>query len=202
MAGRTQPEREVGMQDQTLVAPPPEAEAPPLPGDLMMWILIISELLVFGAGLAAMMAVRLSDPAGFAAAQDLLHRGAAGLNTLVLVTSGLLAALATRAAFEGRAARVRLLLAGAAALGLVFLIVKGSEFRDLASAGISTESHAFFTFYYLLTGFHAAHVAAGILLFAVVGWRCWPAGVEMAAAFWHMVDLVWVLILPVVYLLS
>ncbi len=183
----------------TAAAPAPVG--PPLPGDLMMWILIVSELLVFGAGLAALLAVRLNDPAGFAGAQDMLHRGAAGVNTLVLVTSGLFAARAVSAAEAGRTAATRLWLLAAAALGLVFLAVKGSEFGALAQLGIGTESHPFFMFYYLLTGFHAAHVAGGVILFAVVGWRCWPAGVEMAAAFWHMVDLVWVLILPVVYLL-
>ncbi|HCE70010.1 MAG TPA: copper oxidase, partial [Ruegeria sp.] len=57
-----------------------------LPGELMMWVLILSELLVFGAGLVALLAVRLSDPAGFAEAQDHLYRTGAALNTVVLVT--------------------------------------------------------------------------------------------------------------------
>ncbi|SNX70132.1 nitric oxide reductase NorE protein [Cereibacter ovatus] len=175
--------------------------APVPPGDLLMWILILSELLVFGAGLAAFLAVRLGDPEGFAAAQAQLHRGLAGVNTLVLVTSGACAALATRAAALSRKPVARLWLLAAGALGAVFLGIKATEFRDLAALGFSTETHPFFTFYYLLTGFHAAHVAAGLPLFLIVSWRCWPAGVEMAAAFWHMVDLVWVLILPVIYLL-
>lgn len=63
-----------------------------LPGDLMIWVLIVSEPLVFGAGLVAFLAVRLTDPAGFAGAQDQLHRAGAGVNTLVLITSGWLAA--------------------------------------------------------------------------------------------------------------
>ena len=63
--------------------------APPrrLPGDLMIWVLIVSELAVFGAGLIAFLAVRLGDPAGFAAGQDQLHRVAAGINTAVLATA-------------------------------------------------------------------------------------------------------------------
>lgn len=172
-----------------------------MPGDLMMWLLIVSELLVFGAGLAGFMAVRLSDPAGFAAAQDQLHRGAAGINTLLLVSSGLFAALAVRAAEAGQPPRARLLLLLAALLGIGFLLIKSSEYADLIERGIGTETHSFFMFYYLLTGFHAAHVAAGIVLFGVVGWKCSPPGVEMGAAFWHMVDLVWILLLPIIYLL-
>lgn len=172
-----------------------------LPGDLMMWVLIISELLVFGAGLAAFLGVRITDPTGFAAAQDQLHRAGAGVNTLVLVTSGFLAALGVRAAEAARVLRARLFLAAAAALGVVFLVVKGMEYAGKAAQGIGVDTHPFFTFYYLLTGFHAAHVVFGILILGLVGWRCVPRTVEVGAAFWHMVDLVWVLLFPVIYLL-
>lgn len=172
-----------------------------LPGELMMWVLIVSELLVFGAGLVAFLAVRIGDPPGFAEAQSHLHRVGAGVNTIVLVTSGWLAALAARAAEAGDKRRVRGLLAAAIALGAVFLALKGREYADLWAAGIGTETHAFFTFSYLLTGFHAAHVLAGMVLLAVVGLIGSPRAVETGAAFWHMVDLVWVLLFPVVYLL-
>jgi nitric oxide reductase NorE protein len=170
-----------------------------LPGDLMIWVLIVSELLAFGAGLAAFLAVRIGDPAGFAAAQEHLHATAAGANTLVLVSSGYLAALAVRRRTTGLGATLPLL--SAAALGLVFLMVKGTEFADLARAGISTETHAFFTFSYLLTGFHAAHVAAGVLILLLLIRFDAPRNVEAGAQFWHMVDLVWVILYPVVYLL-
>lgn len=172
-----------------------------LPGELMMWVLIVSELLVFGAGLVAFLAVRISDPAGFAEAQTHLHRAGAGVNTIVLVTSGWLAALAVRAAEAGLTRRLRGLLAGAIALGAVFLVLKGMEYADLWASGIGTETHAFFTFSYLLTGFHAAHVLAGMVLLAVVAVPASPRAVETGAAFWHMVDLVWVLLFPVIYLL-
>lgn len=182
----------------------PAPEAHPLdqlPGDLMMWVLIVSELLVFGAGLAAFLGVRITDPAGFAAAQDHLHRTGAGINTLVLVTSGFFAALAVRAAEAARKAATRMWLAAAAALGVVFLVLKGIEYADKARSGIGIETSPFFTFYYLLTGFHAAHVVAGIVILGLVSLRCVPRTVEVGAAFWHMVDLVWVLLFPVIYLL-
>jgi nitric oxide reductase NorE protein len=172
-----------------------------LPGELMMWVLIVSELLVFGAGLAAFLAVRLTDPAGFAEAQSHLHRAGAGINTIVLVTSGWLAALAAEAAKSGRTVRLRRLIAGAVALGAVFLLLKGIEYAGLAATGITFETHAFFTFSYLLTGFHAAHVLAGMVLLTVVAIPATHRAVETGAAFWHMVDLVWVLLFPVVYLL-
>jgi nitric oxide reductase NorE protein len=173
-----------------------------LPGDLMMWVLIVSELLVFGAGLIAFLSVRITDPGGFADAQAMLNRTGAGVNTIVLVTSGWLAALAVRAAEAGAVARCRALLAGAALLGLVFLIVKGVEYADKAAHGITFETHPFFTFYYLLTGFHAAHVVAGIVILGLVGLGCRVRTVEVGAAFWHMVDLVWVILFPILYLVG
>ena len=185
-------------------APTPDEPLHPLeqlPGDLMRWVLIISDLLVFGAGLAAFLGVRITDPAGFAEAQDALHRTGAGINTLVLVTSGFFAALAVRMAEHGRRMATRGWLAAASALGVVFLVIKGLEFLDKARHGIGPDTHAFYTFYYLLTGFHAAHVIAGIVILGLVSIHCKPRTVEVGAAFWHMVDLVWVLLFPVIYLL-
>lgn len=194
------------MNDTELQPPAPAAYEQPsvldeLPGDLMMWVLIVSELLVFGAGLAAFLGVRITDPLGFAEAQDALHRTAAGINTVVLVTSGFFAALAVRMAEHGRKAATRGWLAAASALGVVFLVIKVMEYAEKASHGIGVETNSFFTFYYLLTGFHAAHVVAGIVILGLVSIRCTPRTVEVGAAFWHMVDLVWVLLFPVIYLL-
>jgi len=172
-----------------------------LPGDLMMWLLIVSELAVFGAGLVAFLAVRIGDPQGFADAQDHLHRASAGVNTLVLVTSGLLAALAAQAAAAGKRGQARAMLVGAFILGCIFLGIKAMEYAANASSGIGVDSGPFFTFYYLLTGFHAAHVIAGVLLLSLVALHPDPPLVETCAAFWHMVDLVWVLLFPVIYLL-
>jgi len=173
-----------------------------LPGELMMWVLIVSELLVFGAGLAAFLSVRLTDPAGFGQAQDVLDRTGAGINTVVLITSGFLAAWAYQLRLAGLRARARLALVAAAALGILFLWIKGVEYAAKSAEGVGWDTHPFFTFYYLLTGFHAAHVVAGIVLLLLVAWRDDPRNIETGAAFWHMVDLVWVLLFPVVYLLQ
>jgi len=172
-----------------------------LPGDLIMWVLIISELLVFGAGLAAFMSVRIMDPVGFGEAQDHLNRAAAGANTAILVTSGFLAARALRLRQAAQRAQARIMLVTAAVLGMAFLWIKALEYRADAAAGLTIDTNNFFTFYYLLTGFHAAHVVAGILILLLVAWRDAPQNIEVGAAFWHMVDLVWVLLFPVIYLL-
>ncbi len=172
-----------------------------LPGELLLWILIVSEVLVFMAGVSAMVVLGLMDPQGFAAAQGQLDGRMAALNTVVLVTSGLFAARAERQAARGnrRGARIGLWLAALG--GVLFLTVKGIEYGHDIRAGIGIDSHPFFTFYYLLTGFHAAHVIAGVAVLALVSLRARAESVQAGAMFWHMVDLVWVLILPVIYLI-
>ncbi len=172
-----------------------------LPGELMIWVLIVSELLVFGAGLAALMAVRLTDVHGFAAAQSLLNRPLAGLNTIVLVTSGFLAAEGVRSIEAGRSATARRLFLGAGALGIIFLGIKLDEYASDVAHGVGPDTHPFYMFYFLLTGFHAAHVAAGVIILGLLA--AWPRAraAEAGVAFWHMVDLVWVLLFPVVYAL-
>nr|WP_283255034.1 cytochrome c oxidase subunit 3 [Marivita sp. GX14005] len=167
-----------------------------------MWILIISEVAVFGAGLLVFLAVRAIDVAGFAEAQDMLNRTAAGINTVILITSGFLAALAMQLRKAGQRGKARMALFGASGLGVAFLWIKIAEYADKAALGIVWDTHAFFNFYYMLTGFHAAHVAAGVVLLLLVSWRDSPSNIEDATMFWHMVDLVWVLLFPVIYLLQ
>ena len=118
------------------------------------------------------------------------------------MTSGFLAAQALHWRETARRGAARGALVAAAALGVVFLVIKGVEYADKAAQGISYETHPFFTFYYLLTGFHAAHVVAGVLILLLVAWQDAPRNIEAGAAFWHMVDLVWVLLFPVIYLLA
>ncbi|SFJ41750.1 cytochrome c oxidase subunit 3 [Celeribacter neptunius] len=166
-----------------------------LPHDLMIWVLIVSEMLVFGAGLWAFLAVRITDPPGFAEAATHLHPVSAGIGTILLVTSGLFAAIGA----QRNSARWLLL---AALGGLAFLWLKSHEWSSLIAAQISTETHPFFTFYYLLTGFHAAHVVAGIVILAIVALRRRSAEISAGVAFWHLVDLVWVAVFPVIYLMG
>ena len=173
-----------------------------LPGDLMMWVLIVSELLVFGAALIAFLAVRISDPAGFAADQAQLDRTAGALNTVLLVTSGLCAALAVHAREREDRVGSRRWLGGACILGVLFLVIKGFEYWQKAELGIDIETSAFFTFYYLVTGFHAAHVIAGIVILALLAVFNSVRNMETGVAFWHMIDLVWVLLFPIIYLLG
>ncbi|HRY06058.1 MAG TPA: cytochrome c oxidase subunit 3 family protein [Hyphomicrobiaceae bacterium] len=172
-----------------------------LPGHPMMWILIVSEILVFGGALIAFSGVRLGDPDTFRQSQDHLDRLAGALNTMVLLTSGLCAALAVNAIAAEKVSNARRWLAAASTLGVVFLGVKAMEYATKLADGLTPTTNAFFTLYYLTTGFHALHVIAGIIILAIVSWKASVHTIEIGTTFWHMVDLVWVLLFPIVYLM-
>lgn len=172
-----------------------------LPGNPIMWVLIISELLVFGAFFVAFGVARILDVETFRAGQAMLDVRMGGLNTLVLVTSGWLAAKAVQRQTVGAGQAARLYLTGAGALGLVFLVIKSLEYAAKAAQGIDIETNTFFTLFYLMTGFHAMHVVMGMIVLAIVGWKNSLDNLETGAAFWHMVDLIWLILFPIVYLL-
>ncbi len=124
------------------------------------------------------------------------------LNTAVLVTSGMLAARALALRRDEKRQAARLSLIAAALLGFVFLLVKWAEYSTEFAKGIDIETSPFFTFYFLITGFHALHVVAGIVILALAARWDSVRNIETGIAFWHMVDLVWVLLFPIIYLLK
>ncbi|MBR0783059.1 cytochrome c oxidase subunit 3 family protein [Bradyrhizobium iriomotense] len=171
-----------------------------LPGDPMIWVLIFSELVAFGLFLGAFTVARAIHPAVFAAGQATLDSNLAGLNTIVLVTSGWAAARATKAARAGERQVARYWIFGAMALGGLFIAIKLAEYAEEIGRGVGLETSPFFTLYFLLTGFHLLHVGLGIVILAVVCRRAEVSGVETGTAFWHMVDLVWIVMFPILYL--
>jgi nitric oxide reductase NorE protein len=172
-----------------------------LPGNPLMWVLILSELLVFGSFFAAFSVDRIMHPVLFAQSQVQLGRLVGGMNTMVLVTSSLTVAFAVRSRSVAAILSCRLWLAATVVLGAVFLTIKLNEYADYAAHGIVMEANDFFTLFYLLTGFHALHVVFGITLLGIVGWKCSFENLETGAAFWHMVDLIWILLYPIIYLI-
>ncbi|ANW00380.1 cytochrome c oxidase subunit 3 family protein [Bradyrhizobium icense] len=171
-----------------------------LPGDPMMWVLVFSELVAFGLFFGAFIVARAVRPAVFASGQTALDLTLAGCNTVVLVTSGWAAAkgAASARAADGRRARLWLVLA--MVLGVAFVTIKLVEYAHEIGAGIDLETSVFFTLYFLLTGFHLLHVCLGIVILAVVCRRADPVHVETGTVFWHMIDLVWIVMFPIVYL--
>lgn len=172
-----------------------------LPGNPLMWVLILSEMLVFAAAFGLYAWMRAADQALFDASQQQLSPIMGGLNTMVLLTSGLFGALAVNAVARGQVRHSRYWLLATMALGGVFCAIKVVEYSNKFSMGLTPDTNTFFAFYYLLTGFHFAHVIFGLGILALVTWRTSLANVETATAFWHMVDLIWILLYPLLYLL-
>ena len=171
-----------------------------LPGDPMMWVLVFSELAAFGLFLGAFVVARAVNPAVFASGQAALGTSLAAYNTIVLVTSGWAAAKGAASARAGERREARLWLFLAMALGGAFVMIKLVEYAGEIAGGVGLETSVFFTLYFLLTGFHLLHVCLGIIVLAIVCCRANPVHVETGTAFWHMVDLVWVVMFPIVYL--
>lgn len=191
---------------------PVDLEAPPrLRGDLAVWLVILAELATFGLLFATFAFARSRELAVFTQSQATLDLRFGAINTLLLVSGSAGVARAVQALREGRAAAV----AGrwwlfALVCGLGFLGLKGAEYADKFAAGIGLTTNTFYMFYILLTGFHFLHVLAAVV-FIVVLWVQTLRGVygpqrchvpETGAAFWHMVDLLWIVLFPLVYVMK
>jgi cytochrome c oxidase subunit 3 len=191
-----------------------------------MWVFIASELLFFGPLLFGYLYLRVRYPEACAAASRHTDFVLGTVNTALLLTSSLLVALAGQAAEGGRRRRAAWLLVATAALGLAFLLVKGWEYHAefaehlYPGRGFRPEHggalqdlpgmELFFVLYFATTGLHALHLTIGIVacLALAFGLRrpapTAPSGeaVELAGLYWHFVDLVWIFLYPLLYLVG
>ncbi|WP_281977103.1 cytochrome c oxidase subunit 3 [Pseudorhizobium flavum] len=167
-------------------------------GDLLLWILVWSELVTFGILFAAFLVVSLFQPAEFAAAKLQLSTRIAGFNTVVLLASSWTAALAVHAVSNRRLQQVY--LAATAVLGFGFVAVKLAEYAAEIPAAGDAAFGSFFELYFLITGFHLAHVAFLALVLLLIAWKPRQSNVVMATTIWHVVDLIWLVMFPLLYL--
>ena len=179
------------------------------PGDLAIWIFILAELTVFAIFFAAYSFARLGDPALFDLYQQTLDRRAALINTIALITSSYFVVRSVAAIREDDSSQcVRWLLA-ALVMGAVFLVVKGMEYAHHFGNGINLSTNTFYMFYLSLTFFHFMHVILGMVILAAVAVKARAGaysaadhtGVETGASYWHMVDLVWLILFPLIYVM-
>jgi nitric oxide reductase NorE protein len=180
-----------------------------LPGDRDVWIFIYAELFAFGLFFVTYMVYRSSRVDLFNASQLDLDRSLGALNTILLLTSSWAVASAVRAARLGRIVAVPRYLAFGTSLGLTFMVVKYFEYRAKLHAGITISTDMFYMFYFCLTGIHLMHVIAGTIILIMI-WlharaRRYHAGnttgLEAGASYWHLVDLLWIFLFALLYLL-
>lgn len=176
---------------------------------LGIWAFLATEVLFFGPLFFGYVHARLAQPDAFASGSHHMHIVLGTLNTALLLTSSLTMALAVEATQRGKRS-LRLLLAVTALLGAAFLCAKGYEYvTEIPEAARATGGEARFYFlYFAMTGLHAIHLAIGIALLAWLWLRAHRLGtahfapVEVTGLYWHFIDVVWVFLFPMFYLLE
>jgi nitric oxide reductase NorE protein len=177
-----------------------------LPGEEGIWVLILGDLGVFAVFFVTFLVYRAQDVALYSSSQAAMQRGLGLLETALLLTSSLCVAHAVADAREGRAAPGRLL--AALACGVGFVISKAFEWGGKIAAGITLNSNEFWSFYYMFTGIHLLHllIGLGVLVWLIRRSRRADPGpadvraLEAGGAFWHLVDLLWVVLFALLYL--
>jgi nitric oxide reductase NorE protein len=166
-------------------------------------------MVVFMVLFAVYLNRRAQDKELFASSQDALNRSFGAVNTVILLTSSLLVVFAVRAMRSDRLRHLAspLTLAGVV-VGAGFVVVKVLEYHEKISAGITPSTNDFFMYYFVLTGLHLAHVVIGLAVLVALSrlarvaepTRTQYAFFEGGACFWHMVDLLWIVIFPLLFL--
>jgi cytochrome c oxidase subunit 3 len=198
-------------------------------GSLGMWVFLIQEVMFFGALFMAYLIYRTLNPVAFAIGSNHLNWKLGAFNTVVLICSSLTMALAVWATQVGRTRRTQVFfMALTALLGLVFLGVKAFEYYDkyvhhlipvrgmfhweghLPEGMAQEKVQMFYWIYFAMTGLHALHMIIGIAILLPIMYAAWRgryspeyhAPVELFGLYWHFVDIVWIFLFPLLYLLG
>ena len=190
---------------------------------LGMWIFLVTEVMFFGGLFMAYLVYRTQSPEGFAEASAHLNRFWGTINTLVLIISSLTMALAVRAAQTSAPAKVQVRwILATMTLGAAFLGVKVIEYSDKFTHHLvpgrnfhwegrhPATAEMFYSLYFCMTGLHALHMIIGLGLMTVIATMAWKqqfdsdyyTPVEVSGLYWHFVDIVWIFLFPLLYLIG
>ena len=177
---------------------------------LGIWLFLASEVMLFGSLFSAYALLR-SGSTSWPDQSAVLSVPFATLNTVILISSSITMVLAWVAAKAGDLRRFRLFMGLTLVLGAAFMVVKALEYNDKFSHGLLPSTDNFLGLYFTMTGVHAIHVLVGMVVNAYL---LWPGSamfrsdavrftnrVEIAGIYWHFVDVVWIFLFPVLYLL-
>jgi heme/copper-type cytochrome/quinol oxidase subunit 3 len=185
---------------------------------LGMWVFLLSEVMFFTSLIGAYIILRFARPEAFAEPGEVLNVPLTALNTFILICSSVTMVKAFAAIQQGDQRGLKRWLMATAAIGALFVGVQAYEYIQLAGHGFVpdlagyTADHGaplYGATFYTMTGFHGAHVTIGVLCLLFVTWRAFRGkytaqsygGVEIVGLYWHFVDLVWIILFTIVYLI-
>lgn len=180
------------------------------PGGILIWIILTVEIATFLMAIIVFMNTRSSQIEVFNVAQTNLNATLGTLNTIILITSGYFMARTVSSIKENENKKANQFITFSIILGGLFLVIKSFEYYHKIDLGLTIRTNSFFSYYWFLTGFHFLHVLIG--LFLLLGVK--PSiknetynssnflDIESVATFWHMCDIIWILIFPVFYLMN
>jgi len=187
---------------------------------LGMWVFLVTEVMFFGGLFMAYLVYRNMYPHAWLEASHELNWKLGGLNTVVLICSSITMALAVRAAMIGNRGQQLINIALTSILGATFLVVKFFEYKAKFEHHLVPGPHfnpaleqgmqIFFSLYFIMTGIHALHMVIGLGIMAYIFIKAWRgeynseyfAPVEVSGLYWHFVDIVWIFLFPLLYLLG
>jgi cytochrome c oxidase subunit 3/cytochrome o ubiquinol oxidase subunit 3 len=176
---------------------------------LLMWLFLASECLFFGSLIGAYLLYRDKNVTG-PYPKDLFDIPFTSVSAFILLMSSVTMVLALAAVQRGDQKGLRIWLLTTAFMGILFVSGQAFEFTEFHRQGLSLSTNMFGTTFFVLTGFHGAHVTVGILILLslfVMAWRgrltqAESLHVELAGLYWHFVDIVWIVIFTLVYLIQ
>ncbi len=173
-----------------------------------IWLFLASEVMLFGALFSTYILLRVGSSGWL---HQVLNIPLGTINTAVLITSSITMVMAWASLKLNQFKRFRLYLGATILLGLVFLVIKSFEYHEKFALHHLPSTHTFYAIYFTLTGLHALHVLGGMTVNSYMwgpGSKLWETDpdrftnrIEIAGLFWHFVDLVWIFLFPVLYLL-
>lgn len=184
-----------------------------LPGDLAMWFFILAELTVFAIFFIGFAIAENLNLVMFAEGKAQLHKVAGLINTIALITSSYFVAISLHSMRLQKERQAVLRLIFALFFAAIYIVLKLWEYDSLFEQGIDIETNTFFTLYFLITAFHFMHILLGMVILAYMAKNAYQgkyndpesenefSGFESGACYWHMVDLLWIILFPLIYVI-
>lgn len=195
----------------TVTYPTPQDNEQPFPGlpiqKFAMWVFLASEVMFFSGLIASYIVIRFNSPT-WPIVAEVLNVPLVAANTFILIVSSVTMVMALDSLEHGPQKRARYFLLATMVLGIIFLSIQGIEWGELMGHGTLASTSLFGATFYTLTGFHGLHVTGGVIwiLFVTIAafrgrYDNRPLGVEILGLYWHFVDLVWIILFTIVYLI-